>query len=205
MALFVHIAPEPRLKAILRNGIAPTAWSPDPTAHPDIDRVVWAFPVLESYTLTHSWSRELKRLGQTTLAAITFRISDGELVFGRHYREQPVLMPAAAAVAAIRAAQDARGHEVMIPRRIRPDEIVRGRVLAKTFGWRYAPHLKGTAPNACDCPFCVPRGEVNAARDRRRLWARMRAEGNEPDPRLAGGRRKKKVVHQEMHDPEISE
>lgn len=185
MASFVHIAPEPKLKAILRNGIAPTAWRLDPHKHPKIDRVVWAFPVLDSYTLTHSWARELKRWGRTTLAAVTFRVPDDEMVFARHYRDLPVAMPAAKAVAIIRAAEDARGYEVMLPRRVRPGEIVRSRVLAQTFGWRYAPHLKGSPPAACDCPMCLPRDEVKAARQRGRLFARMRAEGREPESKLA--------------------
>lgn len=175
---------------ILRNGIAATAFAPSPTDHPDIDRVVWAFPVLQSYTLTHSWARELKRYGRTTLAAVTIRIADEQRVFAQHFSQPARLMTAAEAVAITRAARDPRGYEVMIPRRVRPSEIVRARVLAQTFGWRYAPEMKGKPPVACDCPMCRPYGEVNAARDRERVFARMRAEGREPESRLAGRPRK---------------
>ncbi len=192
MALFVHLAPEPKLKAILRNGISPTVWQPDPRGHPQLDRVVWAFPVLASYTITHSWARELKRFGRTTLAAITFRIGDDEPVFARHYGREPVVMTAAKAVAMIRDVEDARGYEVMIPRRIKPGEIARSRALTQTFGWRYAPNLKGRPPMLCDCPACLPRDEVNAARDRERLFARLRAEGREPESWLAKRPRKSK-------------
>jgi hypothetical protein len=63
MVLLVHIAPESEARAIRRNGIAPTRWRPDPYGYPECDRVVWAFPVLPSYTLTLSWARELEALG----------------------------------------------------------------------------------------------------------------------------------------------
>lgn len=185
MAMFVHIAPEPMLKRILKNGIAPTVWSPDPERHPQHDRVVWSFPVLESATLTLSWARELKRGGHTTQAAITFRLRDDEPVYVRHYRDRPQAVSAAASVALVRAAADPRGFEVLVPRRVRPDEIVRARIVRRAFGWRYAPHLKGLPPAACDCPMCLPRDEVKAARQRERIWARMEAAGLEPDSRLA--------------------
>lgn len=186
MPLFVHIAPEPKLKVILRNGVAPTAWRPDPAGHPHVDRVVWAFPVLASHTLTHSWARELKRFGRTTLAAVNFRVSDNQVVFACHFSDRPLAMTAAEAVGVIQAAKDPRGYEVMIPRRIRPGEIVRSRVLTRAFGWRYAPRLKGTAFPSCDCPVCLPRGEVKAAIQREQIWQRMRADGREPDNPMAG-------------------
>ncbi|MFN3869735.1 MAG: hypothetical protein ACK4MF_11815, partial [Hyphomicrobiaceae bacterium] len=62
---------------------------------------MWAFPVLESYTLTHSWSRELKRWGKSTLVAVTFTISDDEPVFVAHYNRQPRLVTANEAVAIV--------------------------------------------------------------------------------------------------------
>jgi hypothetical protein len=75
LALLVHITAENVAKRIARNGIAP------------IRGFVWAFPVIESFTLTHAWSRELKRRGWTALAAINFRVPDREIVFARHYRD----------------------------------------------------------------------------------------------------------------------
>jgi len=195
MPLFVHIAPEPKLKVILRNGIAPTHWTPDPAAHPEADRVVWVFPVLQSHTLTHSWARELKRWGRTTLAAITVRLRDDEMVFARHYRDRPLAMTAGEAVGIIRAVEDPSGFEVMVPRRVRPGEIVRARVLDRTFGWRYAPHFKGKPLPSCDCPMCLPRGEVKAAVQREQIFERIRAEGRDLESRLAlpVGRRKRKA------------
>jgi hypothetical protein len=117
--LLVHIAPENKVSAIRRNGIAPRRLSAPLQAYAGIDRLVWAFPVLPSYTLTYSWGRELKRSGATTLAAITFRVADDQPVLASHFSQQPAAMTAASAVGVILAASDPRGYEIMIPRRIR--------------------------------------------------------------------------------------
>jgi hypothetical protein len=161
LALLVHITAENLAKRIARNGISPKGG------------FVWAFPILESYTLTHSWSRELKRTGPTTLSAISFRVPDGETVYARHYREQRRAMSAAEAVAYIRGRPDPRGYEIMLTRRVDPGDIVRVRVLPKAIGWRYYPEAKGRPPWMCDCELCAPRGEVNASRQRARVAERI--------------------------------
>jgi hypothetical protein len=162
VTLLVHITAENLAKRLARNGIAP------------VNGYVWAFPVLESYTLTHAWSREMKRLGRTSLAAITFRVPDGETVLARHYLEQPREMTAAEAVGVIRGQADPRGYEIMLPRRVAASEIVRVRALPKAVGWRYSPNAKGKAPWVCDCVMCRPQGEVKAARQRARVAEKMR-------------------------------
>jgi hypothetical protein len=175
MPLFVHITPENEANALRRNGISPKGYRPDPESHPEFDRVVWAFPVLPSYVLTHSWSRELKRSGATTLAAVTFHVPDREPVFARHFSETARLMSAAEAVGLIAAMDDPRGLEIMVPRRIAPREIVRVRTLSKAVGWRFWPGAKGKPMKTCDCPICMPRGEVKAKRYRERVYKRMEA------------------------------
>ena len=166
MPSLVHIAPEPVASRIRRTGIGPSRLR---QAVEGYDRFVWAFPVLESYTISHQWSRELKRLGAHTLAAVTFRIPDAEMVFARHYRETPKPFSAAAAVGYIRAAPSPLGYEILLPRRIRPSEITSIRVLAKAIGWRYWPEAKSQDRWPCECPMCAPRGEVKARRYRARL------------------------------------
>jgi hypothetical protein len=161
LTLLVHITGENLAKRIARNGITP------------VRGFVWAFPILESYTLTHSWSREMKRTGRTTLSAISFRVPDNEMVFARHYREQLQPMTAAEAVGYIRGRSDPRGYEIMLPRRVNPNDIARVRVLPKAIGWRYYPEAKGKAPWLCDCEVCVPRGEVKASRQRVRVAERI--------------------------------
>jgi hypothetical protein len=180
MVLLVHIAPESEARAIRRNGIAPTRWRPDPYGYPECDRVVWAFPVLPSYTLTLSWARELKRWGRASLAALTFRLPDGEPVFARHFSLEPRAMSAAEACGLILAAPDPRGYEVIVPRRILPKEIVRAQPLPRAIGWRYYPAARGQPMRLCDCPMCLPRGEVKARRYRNRVRQRMAGQGLTP-------------------------
>lgn len=177
MPLLVHIAPENKANAIRRNGVAPSRLRGALNGHADVDRLVWAYPVLPSYTLTHSWARELKRQGATTLVAVTFRVADDERVFASHFAESPVAMTAAEAVGIIQAAEDARGYQIMLPRRIRPWEIVRIQTLPRAVGWRYWPQARGLPMRMCDCPICAPRGEVKAKRYRERVKARMKKAG----------------------------
>jgi hypothetical protein len=82
-------------------------------------------------------------------------------------------MTAAAAVGYIHGRSDPRGFEIMLPRRVNPNDIVRVRVLPKAIGWRYYPEAKGKAPWPCDCEVCVPRGEVKASRQRVRVAERI--------------------------------
>ncbi len=170
MPILVHIAPEPEAKKIRRNGIRSHRFPNFIEGH---DRFVWAFPVLPSYTLTHQWSRELKRWKGRTLVAITFRIPDDETVYARHYLDRPRAMKAAEAAGIIRAADDARGYEIIVPRRIGSEEIVRMSVLPSAIGWRYWPEAKNKPLRTCDCPMCIPIGEVNARHYRERVRAEI--------------------------------
>lgn len=169
MPLLVHIAPHNEATRIRRNGLKPRRVPAEFLGGGEHDRVVWAFPVLASHTLTHSWARELKRMGATTLCAVTFRVDDNEPVYARHFNQRPVLSTAAGAAGIIRAAADPRGYEIMIPRRIDATQIRSIKVLSKAIGWRYWPQAKNQPLRLCDCPMCMPRGEVKAARYRRRV------------------------------------
>lgn len=164
--LLVHIAPEPVAKRIKRSGIAARRLD---QPYDGCDRLVWAFPVMDSFTLTYQWVRELKRAGARTLVAVTFRIPDDEQVFAHRYNAEPQLLTAAEAVAAIRAMEDPRGGQIVIPRRIDAGEIVRIRPLPRAFGWRYFPDVKAADRRPCDCLMCAPRGEVKARRYRDRI------------------------------------
>ncbi len=166
MPRLVHIAPLAEAKKIRRNGIRARkvrGWIEG------VEQFVWAFPVLPSYTLTHSWMRELKRMGATSLVAVTFKVSDDQPVFARHYRELPEAMSAAEATGIIHARSDPRGYEIVVLRSIDAREIVRVAVLPKGIGWRYFPEAKSSDRWPCDCPMCLPRGEVKARRYRERM------------------------------------
>lgn len=166
MARFIHLAPEPLVKRIERNGIQPTRLRGWPDAHPmsAIDRAVWAFPVTPSYTVSHQWLRELKRFGVRTMAGIVFRLDDEERVYARHYSQAPQPMTAAEAVGLVLAQADPMGWEVMVPRRIRPAEIVGVRHLPQKTGWRTVPDRNRVI--VCDCPQCITPGTVKSARRR---------------------------------------
>lgn len=172
MAVLVHIAPESCAGKIRASGIRASRVA-DGMLGDGHDRAVWAFPVMESYTLTHSWGRELKRGGAHALVAVWFRLGDGERVYARHFSNAPREMTAAAAVGLIRASEDPRGYEIMVPRRIGPREIARLRVLPRAIGWRYRPGAKNQPLRMCDCPMCMPRGEVKARRYRERVKAAL--------------------------------
>lgn len=180
MPLLVHIAPGNRANDIGRSGIAARR-VPGSDREIPFQRVVWAFPILPSYTLTHSWSREMKRWRATSLAAVTFRVPDDEPVLARHYSSPPRRMTAAEAVGLITSLEDPRGYEIMLSRRIEPREIVRVRPLPKAVGWRYYPDAKGQPAKTCDCPMCLPRGEVKARRFRERVYDRMSDQGRTPE------------------------
>lgn len=183
MARLVHITADTDAARIRRHGIRPRrlGWLVQGE-----DRFVWAFPVLESYTVTHQWARELKRWGRHTLAAVSFVIDDDETVYARHFNGPLITATAAQAIGLIRTVargDDARGFEILVPRRIEPREIAYVRTLPKAVGWRYAPSFKNDERYPCDCPMCVPRAEVKARRYRDRIpllqrrWDARRQQG----------------------------
>ena len=154
MAMFVHLAPESRAKRIHRNGIS--------RLHRLVDGGpggIFAMPVTQSFYISHQWLRELKRRGQGPIIGVYFRLPDEERVWVGHYHQAHQAMAAAEAVAIIQAGEPREGYEVIIPRRIAPQDIHRIRVLPQVVGWHYYPGAYGTQP--CGCSFCQ-RGQYGA-------------------------------------------
>lgn len=147
--------------------------------YPDVSQVVWSFPVLPSYTLTHSWARELKRWGRTSLCTVAFKIPDDELVLVNHYSRAPLEVAASEAVGLILNAGDPRGYQIAVTHRVLPKDIVRVSDLPKAIGWRYWPEAKNLPMQLCDCPVCSPRGEVKAAKYRAHVRKAMTRAGIE--------------------------
>lgn len=173
MPRLVHITAENIAKKIRKNGISAARFVPSAHEYPRHDRVVWAFPILPSYTLTHSWSREVKRWGRSSLVAVQFRVEDEEEVYVGHYASESVLMTASQAVSLVQGQEDPRGYEIMVPHRIDARDIMRIRSLPRAIGWRYWPTARGEPMKLCECSICMPRGEVKASRYRNRLIARI--------------------------------
>lgn len=153
MARFTHLARERDQKRILRSGIKPPRRSPG----------VFAMPVLPDFYASHQWLRELRGLRNATLVAIDFVIADDEPVLVGHYSKDHVPTTAARAIGTIMHAEDPRGFEVVLPRKVERSEIRRIRQVPQVVGWRYWPDAHGTRP--CTCDYCQ-RGTFNAARIR---------------------------------------
>jgi hypothetical protein len=159
MAMFVHLAPESRVKAILRNGIRRLR---EPAGRPS---GIFAMPVTRNYYISHQWLRELRRKNQGAIAGVYFRIPDDERVWIGHYHRGHQEMTAAQALAFMMVAEDREGFEVIVPRAIERNEIHRVRKLSQVVGWRYMPGSHGKEP--CGCRFCQ-RGSYGARKLRER-------------------------------------
>jgi hypothetical protein len=162
MALFVHLAPEKQSATIRRGGIKPHRfYGSVPTGY---ERVVFAMPVTDDFYISHQWLRELKRGGQKTIVGVYFRIPDSQRVLVGHYARAHAEMTASEAAGMLFNLPRAEGYEVLIARKIEPDEIHDIRSLPQVVGWRYSPTSKGQKP--CGCPVCLPRGEIKSKRIR---------------------------------------
>ena len=159
MATFVHVCADRDRARILRSGIR--------VFRSKLRRLngVFATPVVEDYYRTHQWLRELKRYENIPRLVVRFRIPDDERVLVGRYNEEHLTVTAAEAVAIARAHTDPLGLEVIIPRAIRPAEIMKVIRPLKPVGWRYHPGAKGTKP--CGCPYCQ-RGEPKSRKLRER-------------------------------------
>jgi hypothetical protein len=162
MPVFVHLTAESLISLIRRNGIRRLC-----RPRGDFPGGVFAVPVTRNFYVSHQWLRELRRRNQSPIAGVHFRIADEEPVWVGHYNQAHCWMSAAEATSEFMAAEDARGWEVVIPRRIAASEIHKTRRLPQVVGWRFAPSAKGKPP-ICTCKFCV-RGNYGARRLRKRL------------------------------------
>lgn len=163
VAMFVHLAPESRVRLIERSGIRRLRKSFRDSSVP---AGIFAVPVVRNFYISHQWLRELKRANAGSIIGVYFRIPDDELVWIGHYSQHHQEMTAAECVAIFDSAEDRQGWEVIIPRSIRKSELHRTRVLPQVIGWRYYPSAKGSRPR-CTCDYCI-RGEVNANKLRKR-------------------------------------
>jgi len=157
MATFIHIFTEDDKKSLLRNGIKlqKTKWR-------NIDGV-FVSPVTEDYYFTHQWHREVNRVRNVPKLVARIKIPDDELVYLGKYNEEHVEVTASKAIGIARKHDDPHGLEVIIPRRIEPNEIQKVYKPTKIVGWRYHPKAKGTKP--CGCSYCQ-RGEPKSKRIR---------------------------------------
>ena len=162
MAMFVHLTFQSRVAQIRRNGIRRLR-----SAVGKCPGGIFAVPVTRNFQISHQWLRELKRRNGGPMAGVYFRIPDDEPVWIGHYNQQHCWMSAAESIAEFMDAEDPRGWEVVVPRRIEASEIHRTRQLPQVIGWRFSPSAKGKPP-FCACKFCT-RGDYGAKKLRERL------------------------------------
>lgn len=161
MPILTYLTPEETVRAIRRSGIRAA------TAGIGTPRGVFCMPILADYFATHQWLRELKRRGQRTLVAVDFRLRSDEAAWLGHYGRPHDEMTVGRAIGMLIRLADVRGFEVVVPRAIRSDEILRVRRPRQVLGWRYQPDAHGTSP--CPCRACIPLGAIKSGRLRRRL------------------------------------
>jgi hypothetical protein len=152
----MHLARERDEKAIVRSGIKPSPYDGDALG-------VYAMPVLPDFFASHQWLRELRRRSPVPLVAIGFVIADDEEVRVGHYSVPHTPMTAAEASGVILGAEDPRGYEVVILRKIEPTEIRRSRSVRKSSAGATGPMLTGSVRALATC--------ASAARTRRRACA----------------------------------
>ena len=161
MPVLTHLTSEETVRAIRRSGIRAAS------AGLGTPRGVFCMPILPDYFATHQWLRELKRRGRRTLVAVDFRLRSDEPAWLGHYGRPHDETTVGRAIGMLMRLADVRGIEVVVPRSIRSDEILRVRTLRQVVGWRYWPDAHGTRP--CPCRACIPLGSIKSRRLRQRL------------------------------------
>lgn len=157
MALYVHLTLIENIASIRRNGIRMTNIREGSG--------VFALPVLPHFYFSHQWMRELKRdpRGSGFIVGVYFRIPDHEWVYFGHYNcplDKKIKISASEAAGILMESEislgtEFRGVEVIIPRKISPNELHKIRRLPQKIGWRYFPNSHDKYP--CPWPCCNPR------------------------------------------------
>ena len=150
MASFIHLADAKNRRLIEKNGIKGGR------------RGVFSAPVVQDFSVTHQWARELKRTGVKSLICVQFRVPDNEVVSVGRYNGEKIFMTAVESVATVKNHTDPMGLEVIFGRKLMPKEITRIDAAPRIVGWRYYPGAKGKKP-FCSCRYCN-RGEIRAQR-----------------------------------------
>ncbi|MBX3429104.1 MAG: hypothetical protein KF779_05960 [Hyphomonadaceae bacterium] len=162
MVMLVHLAPAKLEARIRRSGVKPG----DGLFDGGKSAVIYAFPVLPSYTVTHQWTREIMKWRRQPMVGVYFRLRDDEDVEFGHYNKLIRRAPASVAAGEIGKAEDPRGWQIMVPRSILAKEIVRVAPVRGVTGWRHMPDAHNRKP--CGCPACMARGEPGGRRIRLR-------------------------------------
>ncbi|WP_343685062.1 hypothetical protein [Asticcacaulis sp.] len=141
MATFVHLTTESSVASIRRNGLTPSRFMRETVPA----KGVFCFPVLPDFYATHQWLHELRRRSRERICGVYFRVPDTQSVHVGRFDKQPEEMSAVEAVTMAHV-KVSMGWEILIPRSIKPSEIIRIKMLPQIVGWRIYPESKGTRP-----------------------------------------------------------
>jgi hypothetical protein len=158
MPTLVHLADEKNANRILNAGIKTGKYV----------HGVHCMPVLPNFYVTHQWLRELKQSGAKTFVGVYFRIASNQLVYAGKYGGKHKRISLGEAIKEIMELEDPLGYELIVDRKIEPDEITKIKHLPQTIGWRYRPFSNGKKP--CNCEYCL-RGTIKGKRTKNRLDA----------------------------------
>lgn len=143
MPILVHLADEKDSKKIISGGIKIGKYR----------RGIYCMPVLPDFYVPHQWLRELKSTGAKTLVGIYFRMDSEQLVFAAKYGTNHKYITLGEAIKEIITIEDPLGYELIIDRKIEPEEIQKLRHLPQIIGWRYMPDSHYRKP--CTCEYCT--------------------------------------------------
>ncbi|WOO40910.1 hypothetical protein [Rubellicoccus peritrichatus] len=162
MATFTHIfSADDRVK-IAKNGItvAKVSWRKI--------NGVFLSPVTGNYYYTHQWKRELKRWQNVPKLAVRVRLHDDEKVFVGKYNEEHIEVSASEAIKIALNHKAPGGLEVILPRSVKPKELMQFYKPNENVGWRYRPDSNSRKP--CWCFYCQ-RGEPYSSKRRKEYEA----------------------------------
>jgi hypothetical protein len=175
MPRLVHLARASALRGIERAGIrGARTFVLAEGERTKLEDAVYAMPVLPDFSVTHQWTRELRRVHDERMIAVYFSLSsDAEVLVGR-YNLSHARLPLGDAIA--RLMRSPMGCELIVPRSIVKREVKSIREIRQLVGWTELPEAERKFD--CLCAVCVAPGtrdlmhRVRAAFERHVLEAR---------------------------------
>ena len=128
------------MASIRRAGLKPRPWKLKNSVREEISiDCIFCVPVVPNVNHTYQWVREIRGWKFKRAAAIQFRIADNETVWFGYFGMPHERLTAAQAFDRYLRLADARGFQVIVPRKIESSEIKRIRRAPQLVGWRYLP------------------------------------------------------------------
>lgn len=162
MVRLVHLAPDSLKRRIERSGLRghPGRFDVTGVGETEEPEVIFAMPMLEDFSATHQWVREMRRWQRGRLIAVHFRVPDDEDVLVGRYGPRKDRLRVGEAVSTIRASP--WGKEVVVCRRVAAKDIVAIRDVRQDVGWVETPD--SDHKYQCVCALCLRPGSPDVFR-----------------------------------------